>query len=187
MRTFAFVSILLGCHAVSAAERTAQTVVITAKPRFEERGRFIHLVISDTNRSFEVGWGMPPDMQFIPVSLDTNRVYTFTVAQKPYHTITIPELRKVQSGGQTIYDIEMCEVHKTKMEHKVVKIAYGLILPGPDSPSADAERRLFPHSREYSLGGCVITPHSPKTERVYVCSGCKKAYETWKSENKKTK
>jgi hypothetical protein len=188
MRTLAFLSlIILGCVALPAGERSAQTVIITTKPRIEQRGQFSYLVIADTSHTFDIGWGMPPDMQFIPVSLDTNRVYTFTVVQKPFRSITIPELRKVQSGGQMIYDIEVCEIHKTKMEHKEVKIVYGLIIPGPDAPSGDTERRLFPHHREYSLGGCVIFQDSPKTEKVYVCSECKKAYEKWKSENKKTK
>jgi hypothetical protein len=188
IRTFVFLSlIVLGCVTLPAAERAAQTVVITAKPKIEQRGQFSYLVIADTNHSFDIGWGMPPDMQFIPVSLDTNRVYAFTVAQKPFHTITIPELRKVQSSGRTIYDIEVCEVHKTKMDYKEVRISYGLPAPRPDEPSGDIERRLFPHHREYSLGGCVISPDSPKTEKVYFCSDCKKAYEKWKSENKKTK
>ncbi len=182
-----FLLTLLGCIAVSAAERAQQTVVITAKPRFEQRGQFIDLVIGDTNRSFDIGWGMPPNIQFIPVSLDTNRVYSFTVAQRPLHSITIPELRRVQLDGKTIYDIEVCEVHKTKMEHKEVRIIYGLIIPGPDEPSRDTDRQMFPHRREVSFGGCSITPDSPKTTRVYVCSECRKGYDQWKTEHKKTK
>ena len=93
---------------------------------------------------------------------------------RPFHSITA-------------YDIEVCEIHRTKMEHKEVRIAYGLILPGPDAPSTDMERRLFPHRSEYSLGGCVSTPLSSKAERVYVCPDCKKAYEKWMTDNKKTK
>lgn len=87
----------------------------------------------------------------------------------------------------TIYNIEVCEIHRTKMEHEEVRIAYGLIRPGPDEPSGDTERRLFSHRRGYSLGGCVITPFSPKTMRVYVCTDCKKAYQKWMTDNKKTK
>jgi hypothetical protein len=175
IRTFALCSLIsLGCVALTAA---AQTVVITTKPGIERRGQFSYLVIADTNHSFDISLGMPPDMPFIPVSLDTNRVYTFTVAQKPFHSITIPRLRKVQLSGQTIYDIEVCEVHKTKMEHKEVQIVYGLILPGRDGPSADTERRLFPRSREYSLGGCIVGEE--KTTEMYVCSACKEALAWW--------
>jgi len=110
------------------------------------------------------------------------------VAEKPYRSITtIPELRKVEWAGQTIFDIEVCEVHTSKMDYKEVKIAYGLFVPGPDEPSGDTARRLFPHRHEYSFGGCVVSADSPKTEMAYVCSDCKKAYEKWKSENSKTK
>jgi len=49
---------------VSAAERATQTVVITAKPRFEQQEHFISLIISNTNHSFDIAWGMQPDMQF---------------------------------------------------------------------------------------------------------------------------
>ncbi len=166
---------------------------MTSKPRFERRGQLlVDLVISDTNQSFEISWGSAlPRMQFIPVSLDTNRVYSFTVGQKAFQNSTIPELRKVQSGGHTIYDIEICEIHKAKMEHKEVKITSDP-RRRPDEPSIEVERRLFPHSREYSVRRCVISvggfePDSPKTERVYVCSDCRKAYEKWKAENKKIK
>src|SRR5215211_6181016 len=96
---------------------------------------------------------LSPDVQFVPVSLDTNRVYTFTVDQRPYRSITIPELRRVRLDDQTVYDIEVCEVHKTKMDHQEVRISYGLPLPRPDEPSSEIERKLFPHCREYSLGG----------------------------------
>src|SRR5688572_27451792 len=99
MRKFAFLSLfVLACVALPAAERTARTVVITTTPRIEQRGQFSYLVIADTKHSFDISWGMPPDVQFIPVSLDTNRVYAFTVAQKRYRSITIPELRRVQSS-----------------------------------------------------------------------------------------
>lgn len=193
MRTFAFFFwILSGCLGISAAEQPAQ-VTITTHPRFVElRGQYTCLVIADDKHSYQIGWALHlPKVQFFPVSLDTNLVYTFTVAEEPEERfksdIRLPRLRRVQLGDQTIYDIEVCEVHKTRMDHKRVEIIYGLVLPGPDEPSADTERRLFPHRREYSLRGCASGPDSPKTERVYVCTECKKAYEQWKSENKKTK
>jgi hypothetical protein len=153
--------------------------VITAKPRFKQRAGFVSLVVSDANQSFDIAWGaMVPKVQYLPLSLDTNVVYTFTVEQKPYREFVIPELHRVDFNGQTIYDIEVCEVHKVKMEHKEVTIHYGLPRP-VDKLSADIERQLFPHSREYSLGGCVISPQSPKTTETYVCGRCKEAFEWW--------
>lgn len=180
---------IIGCAALMATDCAAQTVVITTLPRFEQHGEVTYLIIGDTNHDFTIIWGMLPDTQFIPVSLDTNRVYTFTLAQKTHSTVTFPELCQVQFGGQTIYDIERCEVHKIHMDFKEVRISYGYVRrrPGVIEPSPDTEHLLFPHHREYSHGGCAVSDDSPKTERIYVCSECKKAYEKWKSEHKATK
>ncbi|MBI2440383.1 MAG: hypothetical protein HYV35_03325 [Lentisphaerae bacterium] len=170
-----------------AGEHVQQPVAITTRPRFDDRGQVTYLLLSDNSHSYELSWGMPPKIRFVPVTLDTNSIYTFTVTERSYKGIAIPELRRVQQEGQTIYDVEVCEIHKTKMEHKKVRILYGLILPGPDEPTGDAEQQLFPHRREHSLGGCVVSSDSPKTEMIYICTECKKAYARWKVENKKIK
>ena len=181
MRTLALSSlIILGCVALTATE---STIIITAKPKFEQRGLFTYLVLADTNHSLDLVWGMPPEIQFNPVALDANRAYTFTVVQKAHQSITIPELRRVQSSGQTIYDIEVCEVHKTKMEHKEVRVDYGLRAAVAVEPSREIERRLFPHRHEELYGGCVESGLSPKSQLRYFCTDCKVAYEKWKSEN----
>lgn len=82
-----------------------------------------------------------------------------------------------------IYDREVCEVHQVKMELKEVPIFYGSFLPIHGGPSGETAHRLFPHHREYLLGGCVITPGSPETNKVYFCSQCKVAYGKWTKEN----
>lgn len=107
-------------------------------------------------------------------------VQTFTIEETEFRSVMVPKLLKVQKEGRTIYDIEVCEIHRTKMEHKDVRILYGLILARPTDTSPETERKLFPHQREYSLGGCVVASDSPKTARVYVCDKCKIAYEAWK-------
>jgi hypothetical protein len=171
--------VLLGQFTVSAAERTKGAVSITTTPKFEERGQFTYLIIGDAKHSYDVAWAMPPGLSFVPVSIETNRVYTFTVVEEPYKSIKITKLTRVQQQGKIIYDVEVCEVHKTRMEHKKVRIAYGLIMPSPGQPTADDERELFPHWREISFGGCCIEPDSPKAEKIYVCSQCKVAHEKW--------
>ncbi len=183
MRTFAYLTLWLTL--TSSLAYASTQVVITTRPRFADRGQFTYLLLADAKQRYEVAWAMPPKMQFVPVVLDTNRVYTFTLHEKPYRDITIPELLRVQADGQTIYDVAVCEVHKTKMELKEVRISYGL--PAPSVLPTDTERRLFPHCREQVLGGCVISPDSPKTEKIYVCSECKSGYEKWKGENARTK
>ena len=181
-----FILTVFGCLAISAAERTNQ-VTITTRPRFDDQVQFTYLLLADDKHSYRFRWSMSPGIQYVPVTLKTNRVYTFTVTEEPWRSIIIPKLIKVRQGDQIIYDIEVCEVHKTRMEEKQVPVAYGFILPGPEAPPDDTERQSFPHRREYSLGGCVISDDSPKTEGVYVCTDCKKAYEKWKTDNKKAK
>jgi hypothetical protein len=183
MRTFAYLVLWLTLTC-SFAYASAQ-VIITTRPTFADRGQFIYLVLADDKHRYEVAWAMRPKMQFVPVELDTNRVYTFTLHEKPYRNITIPELLRVQADGQTIYDVEVCEVHKTKMQLKEVRISYGL--PASGTLPTDTERRRFPHCREQVLGGCVISPDGPKTEKIYVCSECKSGYEKWKAEDARTK
>lgn len=184
MRTFALILLIaLGCVDLTAIEKA---IVITAKPRFELRGHFMYLVIADSTQSLDIVWGMPPEIQFKRLPLDATRVYTFTVGQKTHRRFTIPELRKVQLKGETIYDIEFCEVHKTKMEYRALPIGYGLVGYVDIEPTPDIERQLFPHRREHLDGGCVVSPSSPKSEQRFVCIDCKASYEKWKAENKKT-
>jgi hypothetical protein len=173
------VLVLMVYGAMLVAAQGGQSVIVTARPQFEQRGEFVDLIISNASQSFDISWAMPPKVQFVPVLLDSNQVYTFTVAQKTYQGTTIPELRKVEFRGQTIYDIEVCEVHKVKMELKKVGIAYGFPASSPDEPSTETEGRLFPHRREYALGGCVVSPDSSNTTEVYVCPECKEAFGWW--------
>jgi len=170
--------IVFGCLAVFGAESGAQTVVITAKPKFVEYwGGYVSLIISGTNHVYTNDWGV---VGIPSASLDTNHFYTFTITQESFRGTSIPQLRRVQLNGQTIYDIEICEVHKTKMELKTVPIQYGLMEPDPDAPSGNEERRLFPHGRDYVLGGCIIEPR--KTAEVYVCPECEQAAAKWYAE-----
>src|ERR1051325_10764732 len=104
MRFFTpFILAIFGCVAFSAAERAKQ-VTITARPRFDDRDRYTYLLLSDDKHSYEILWSIPPKIQFVPVTLDGNRVYTFTVVEEPFRDTTIPKLRRVQQDGQIIYD-----------------------------------------------------------------------------------
>lgn len=57
-----FIFMVIGCVAVSAAERGKQ-VTITTRPRFDDRGRFTYLLLSDDKHSYELSWSMPPKFQ----------------------------------------------------------------------------------------------------------------------------
>ncbi len=105
------------------------------------------------------------------------------MGERPFYDWTIPELRSVRLDGETLYDIEVCEVHKTKMALKEAQIISGHSVRAPGAPSYDEEQRLFPHCREFASGW---RPQSegPKTERIYVCPECKKAFDLWKGNHK---
>ena len=183
MRTIVLLCFVFSQLVASAAEQSNAPVVITAPAKLEQRGDWIYLTISDAKHSYDLPWANYAGS----VALESNRVYTFTIIEEPFRSGFIPEVVRVERDGKMIYDREICEVHHIKMYRKEVRIAYGLILPGPGEPTGETEQRLFPHRLEVSFGGCVVSPDSPKTEKVYVCSECKKAYEKWKSKHTKTK
>ena len=172
-----------------------ETVTVTAKPRIEPPGNLLGLRDTKmTNASRQIGCGIPPHIRSVPVPLDTNQAYTFTVFQKklvmggrnPSLGVTLTELRKVELGGRTIYDLEVCEAHKTRMAHTEVPIRYGLIPETPE-PRDAARRPTLPHHREYALGGCMVGPGNPATKKVFVCSECKKGFEKWTQEEAKAR
>ena len=174
--------LVLAGLALATAGHTA-SISITARPKFEQKEQFTYLILGEGSRRHEIGWSYAGRVKFVPASLDTNQIYTFTLAEKRLKTTSIQKLIRIQQKEKTIYDIEVCEVHQTKMALKEVPIVYGLIIPSVNEPPAKAELELFPHRREWYSGGCVV--RSPKTEEVYVCSRCKEAYENWKRDHQK--
>ncbi len=173
-----------GPFAASAGEPVIAPINISATPKFEQSGDAIHLIIADSHHSFDILWSVTPRVSFFPISLETNRPYTFTVVEDRYKPVRIPTLIKVQQDRKVIYDEEACEVHHARMQFKQVRILYGLIRPLPGEPTADEDRRLFPHRFEFSLGGCSVGPDSPRKTKVFVCTQCKAAYEKWKNEKR---
>ena len=174
-------------------EWAEETITVTAKPRSGPPANRDSLSATNfINRDYFTGCGIPPHIRSVPVPLDTNQVYTFTILQKTIvrkerlHKIGITELRKVELGGETIYDIEVCAAHKTKMTWTEARVAYGL-MAGTHEPRDAAGRPSFPNHREYKLGGCMVGPGSPKTEKILVCSECKKGFERWKEEEAKSR
>jgi hypothetical protein len=174
-------------------QRTETRVVMTTAAKFQpyyNGGRF--LTLSNHQHSYMVWW--PLDPRFKGAStIQSNEVYTFTVVEEPSTSITfpvtniiIPDVVRIEQGGRVIYDIEECEIHHTRMERKEVPISYGLPCLLAGEPTVDVEQRLFPHRREFVLGGCTILETSPNTKDLYVCRECRTAYENWKKEHAKT-
>jgi hypothetical protein len=182
-----FLCFALGDFVVRAAENSVPSIVITAPAKPEPGGEWIYLTISDAKHSHELPCVFRPPYNG-PVALESNRVYKFTLIKEPYKTgRLISHVVKVEQDGKMIYDREVCEAHHVKMERKEVKIIYGLIVRDAGGPTSETVQRLFPHGHEIAFGGCAIMPGSLKTEKIYVCSECRKAYEKWASANQKTK
>jgi len=76
--------------------------------------------------------------------------------------------------------IRLCELHHEWMKLGTVKIAYGLI-EGNEAFS-QAQKRLFPNSHSFTLGGCVVSPESPKENTVLYCESCRKAEADWNAQ-----
>ncbi len=64
-----------------------------------------------------------------------------------------------------------------------VSIAYGLLCP--EKAYSEARKKLFPNAHLYLAGGCVVTPGSPKTEKVLYCPSCRKAEAEWQEKHGK--
>jgi hypothetical protein len=178
--------------------QTNTSIVITAPAKFKAHGAWTYLTITDTKHSYDFLWTISPH-GYAPagvVSLETNHVYTFTVIEedpglncllKDYllTKTPIPRLRRIEDHGKLIWDREVCEVHWIKMDFRDVPIVYwDRRSPPPGEPTRDEELRLFPHRYELYFGGGSHGSDSPKTNNVYVCSECKKAYEKWKLQHK---
>lgn len=80
--------------------------------------------------------------------------------------------------------IHKCEVHGTLLKVEDVKIAYGLI--GFPAGYYQAQQRNFPHARSTVMGGCVISPSSPKFQTVKYCPRCRAAEKRWSDAHKPT-
>lgn len=72
-------------------------------------------------------------------------------------------LALIQNGDRILFDRSVCEIHHARMIEERVEVSYGL----PAMTDCD---RLFPHHRDYILGGCVV--QEQKTGMLYVCPIC---------------
>lgn len=71
-----------------------------------------------------------------------------------------------------------CSVHQVALKQLLVPVIYGL----PDMPDKvylEANRKLFPNSRNDVGGGCVINWSSLKFQQVDYCPQCRKAEKEW--------
>ncbi len=75
---------------------------------------------------------------------------------------------------------QKCRVHGTTMRLTKIPLSYGL--PAPDPELWDARGKLFPNSKRYLLGGCIVGSSGYET-KDWVCHECRKAERAWMRKN----
>jgi hypothetical protein len=85
------------------------------------------------------------------------------------------EVESIRDGQTLIIDHTRCRLHNQVMTRRLVRISYGL----PMREYLEALYRDFPNAA-VQMGGCVVSPDSPKETPAYVCPVCDAAYQAWK-------
>lgn len=161
------------------------------------------LFISDGKQSFQFFYASHDTgrrLSPFPFVLEAGKTYTFTVEERPFPPMVrirdegakeedkvpdyfwTPVLIRVVDGDVALFDMEVCELHKCRMERREVPITYGLIRVQRGLPTLEQEKELFPHRRDHVLGGCIVMP-GKKTETMYICPECRIAYDAWRKAN----
>lgn len=79
---------------------------------------------------------------------------------------------------------EICPVHGIKMEHKAMRLVYGMPSKAEFEEMRVAKTR-FPYGKDFWLSGCVMK--SVKTMEGRVCPKCVEARNAWLKSNKSAK
>ena len=72
---------------------------------------------------------------------------------------------------------QRCKVHGTILRLMEVPVRYGL--QPPDEELWAARAKLFPNSKRYVLGGCMVGAIGDDYEDL-VCDECRKAENAWR-------
>jgi len=160
------------------------------------------LFISDGKLSFQFFYASHDTgrrLSPFPFVLEPGKTYTFTIEERPFPTMVrftdegekedkapdyfwSPVIIRVVDGEKALFDMEVCGLHHCRMERREIPITYGLIRLQKGLPTLEEEKALFPHRRDYVLGGCIVMP-GKKTETMYICPECRTAYEAWQKAN----
>jgi hypothetical protein len=157
--------------------------VVTAVPEIQSKGDYSLLLLpAIKGRPIEVICGV----EFSPwyATLPRGKKVTFTVWQTKEvsrHTRAgkedftwSSEIETIRDGDTVLYDAALCPLHHTRMVRADIEISYGL----PMREFLDAMEQ-FHGGPGFTLGGCVVSDISPRSERGYQCAECVTAYERW--------
>jgi len=94
---------------------------------------------------------------------------------------------------QTIGVNNACPIHHAEMKKMTVTIRYGFnsdkawVLPkvriaGGLEKFQDVRKSRFPFACDQAFGDCTISPSTPATAVIYVCSDCVRELAVWQNE-----
>lgn len=97
-------------------------------------------------------------------------------------SLMIPSIATKSLHSCKKLQIFRCHLHRTMMKIKRVPIRYGK--PAYMPKSMAAKKRLFPNSKMYISGGCIVTS-GLRMKLVYACPHCRTARKKWIAAHKK--
>ena len=74
-------------------------------------------------------------------------------------------------------DPRRCRVHDEVLRAEDVPIRYGLVRL--QEGYLKAQKKMFPNSHAFVLGGCLADPALPSVRRVTFCAECREAERKW--------
>jgi len=91
------------------------------------------------------------------------------------------ELIRIEQKDRTLYDATICRIHQHQMSRQTVPISYGLPLFSKEY--LEELKTRFPNANSAVLGGCSVSPDSPKYSRSFRCERCMQEERAWEEQN----
>jgi hypothetical protein len=183
MRNYIFILLSLAISMVTlvGAQVTNEIVAVTTDAVLLCPEGRTNLIIRGDGQFFEISWQYPPPLKG-GMAIKEGEIYTFSVLVHQESGTRWGEVIRIVQNGTNLYDREICELHNLRMDLRETPIRYGLPDPKFAVPFAQARPSLFPHGADFEWGGCVVVvgEDKRKTQMLYRCSECVKAYNKWK-------
>ena len=76
-----------------------------------------------------------------------------------------------------------CHIHGGELQKGVTEIRRGMPSSGPPAGYFEAQNELFPNSKSFDIGGCLVGPGLKDERSARFCPECREAERTWSSEH----
>lgn len=121
----------------------------------------------------------------LTVGVTASVVFTSSVNQSyRQNALSLEAVEVTNDPRELPFSVEprICAVHNSPMQRGRAPIHYGL--DNYVMAYLEAKEQLFPNSKEFILGGCMV---GEETEaEVYYCSQCREAEANWRRNNRAT-